>query len=444
MEQHNSKVRDSGSRKTRGEKSEHKHLPWQGAKMAATIKYLPSTSKNEGILATFANGRLKGGTDNIRFGYYRGKDEADPKKSMKRTLVAETDTMEYIGQNLDIQAPRTGRMCKYLVGILDKDSGKMKVMDAQLFHMRPRFDKDETDAPDKAEDKELSFMEKNDLLTKAFGSNKKRKAMDSRIRNQIKGEALEVAVGAAVDHTLSLPTAAQVTSVPKIVDDSPSGIPPFDKDASKPEDVYKLDDIISPAEMEALHHVVKPLMNATKEQIAQWKKDEVYPGYVLQHLSVLPIQEAARSKKARLLLYMSYLIKTYMLRAPDLKRKDILPQDIPETVRRALLDKYTLKATSSDGRKTVRCMPARLKDKVVSYMLVLGLIIDEFNLELTALQKDIKMGQARIIQHSRSLGCKVTSQKATIGLQKIEQKFAVLETPLTFPDLKQRTTKKRT
>ncbi|XP_013388850.1 DNA-directed RNA polymerase I subunit RPA49 isoform X3 [Lingula anatina] len=383
--------------------------------MAATIKYLPSTSKNEGILATFANGRLKGGTDNIRFGYYRGKDEADPKKSMKRTLVAETDTMEYIGQNLDIQAPRTGRMCKYLVGILDKDSGKMKVMDAQLFHMRPRFDKDETDAPDKAEDKELSFMEKNDLLTKAFGSNKKRKAMDSRIRNQIKGEALEVAVGAAVDHTLSLPTAAQVTSVPKIVDDSPSGIPPFDKDASKPEDVYKLDDSIL-----------------------------MYPGYVLQHLSVLPIQEAARSKKARLLLYTSYLIKTYMLRAPDLKRKDILPQDIPETVRRALLDKYTLKATSSDGRKTVRCMPARLKDKVVSYMLVLGLIIDEFNLELTALQKDIKMGQARIIQHSRSLGCKVTSQKATIGLQKIEQKFAVLETPLTFPDLKQRTTKKRT
>jgi hypothetical protein len=39
-----------------------------------------------------------------------------------------------------------------------------------------------------------------------------------------------------------------------------------------------------------------------------------------------------------------------------------------------------------------RCIPLRLKDKLASYILVLCLILDEFQLECDVLMKDLKIG----------------------------------------------------
>ena len=40
-------------------------------------------------------------------------------------------------------------------------------------------------------------------------------------------------------------------------------------------------------------------------------------------------------------------------------------------------------------------MPARLKDKLACHIIVLSLILDEFNMDITNLQKDLKMNLSK-------------------------------------------------
>ena len=48
-------------------------------------------------------------------------------------------------------------------------------------------------------DIESAFLQQ-DNLTSAFGSSRKKKAMVSRLKNQLKDEVLEAAVGSALSH----------------------------------------------------------------------------------------------------------------------------------------------------------------------------------------------------------------------------------------------------
>lgn len=48
-----------------------------------------------------------------------------------------------------------------------------------------------------------------------------------------------------------------------------------------------------------------------------------------------------------------------------------------------------------------RAVPKRLKDKLVSYILVLVLMIDEFLLDCTVIMKDLKMSPSRYVK----VGC---------------------------------------
>lgn len=63
------------------------------------------------------------------------------------------------------------------------------------------------DDADDEQQTEKSFFEKNDELTLAFGSSKKKKAMTARHKNKLKDSALQEVVGTAVDTALDNPDA---------------------------------------------------------------------------------------------------------------------------------------------------------------------------------------------------------------------------------------------
>ena len=67
--------------------------------------------------------------------------------------------------------------------------------------------------------------------------------MSSRQKNQLKGEALEEAVGSAVKQALAAPDADTKLATPK-KEVAPLSIPPFNAKAERSEDVYKLSDSI--------------------------------------------------------------------------------------------------------------------------------------------------------------------------------------------------------
>ncbi|XP_006812459.1 DNA-directed RNA polymerase I subunit RPA49-like [Saccoglossus kowalevskii] len=396
--------------------------------MAASMEYMPSGDEpqKEAVLAHFTNGRLNIDEDGTctkapKFGYYCNKNFHDPRDKNKRILVGETDKMDYVGYNYGLKASQSNALCKYMVGVLDKKTGKMKVYDAQYFIVRPKLDNEEDDVEEKPE---LSFIEKNDILTKAFGSSKKKRAVESRLNSKLEVDALGQSMETAVQQAKA--QSQQITRIPGD-QEAESVIPPFDAKATKPEDVYKLQDIISDTQMESLKVLATELISSTENQ----KSESKHLLYISHHLyNCLPTDQLRKETMACQLLYLHYLVILYHTKARSLQRKSIFPDETPAFIASSLLEIFTCEAISPDSEhKTIRYMSARLKDRLLSYILVLCLHIDRFNMNLDLLQKDLKIPKKKLLVYVNSLGCKVARARTPQDPQRV-----TLPIPLTFPE----------
>ncbi|KAK3597680.1 hypothetical protein CHS0354_040055 [Potamilus streckersoni] len=351
--------------------------------------------------------------------------------------------MLYTGKNYGESAPKAKGLCRYYIGVFDKKRGKMKVCDAEMFNLRPFINVVEKESTATSLSNDLSYIEKKDKLTSAFGSSRKRKAMESRLRNKVEAKELEKAMGSAVEMALSQERLNPPSTQDSFGSES-SLIPPCNKDAQRVEDVYNLHDLISTAELEELTSSAKVFFDSTVTDIRIWKVDQIYPKYIVNHLSSLPLRENERWLKAKCLTYLSYLINLFNMKAKDLKRKDPLPREWPNRIRRNLSEKFTVKVNTNDGKKIITCIPARLKDKLLCHILVLALIIDDFSVEVGDLQMDTKVGVQRMQTHFQALGCQMKTHKIPLGDgQNLESRVALLKLPLVFPEMKPKTGKKR-
>ncbi|KAI0230648.1 DNA-directed RNA polymerase I subunit RPA49 [Lamellibrachia satsuma] len=400
----------------------------------------------------------------VRVGYH----ENTKRKKKDKILVAETARMQYVGYNSGPSALRASACSKYLVGKLNKKTGKMKVYDAEMFTLKPVLAVD-NDAEDEV-DASMTYMEQIDRLTSAFGTSRKKRAMSSRLNNTLTDEVLRSAVGSAVtealarDHKLGIvPAKNQVSSalIPPCNKDATTSqgvyllkdsilyhvhipfhlISPYYKDATTSQGVYLLKDIISSEEMEVLKTPVKPWLTTANKDISL----EGYPECVTSHLRMLPIDKKSRIHKACCLMYLHYMITLFNMKFKDIVRKEPFPEtlEVPDIVKKKLLSMFTLTSCNAQG-KCIRSRPARLKDKLLSYALVLCLILDEFHLEYTKLRKDFSMSQIRLNNHLRALGCHVSSQKTTAEDGSDDHKgIATLPVPVVFPELSVKRVKER-
>lgn len=103
------------------------------------------------LLAIFSNGQVNSeSTSKLKCSLYHKKGERNKKK---RTLVAKTDHMTYVGTNYESEGTLTTpsfhryvvlmfkflfrHPTRYMVGVLDKDDGIMTLHRADLFNMGP-------------------------------------------------------------------------------------------------------------------------------------------------------------------------------------------------------------------------------------------------------------------------------------------------------------------
>lgn len=343
--------------------------------------------------------------------------------------------MSYVGKNFGPDASKAQSYCRYYVGVVDKKKGKMRVYDSEIMQMVPKLpDYQEEDEKEKINipgNIDKTYKQKIDDLTASFGSKKKKQAMGSRLRNEIRGEALEKALSSAVVDAVSQNRNLSVASGGGM---HSSLIPPHNKDAERPADVYSLDSIINPHEMEVIAIPAEKIYESKTDNIKEWQEKEEFPLYVMNHIAILPKLPENRWKKSKILMYLSYLIEMCKKPAKSFRAKDPLPSDWPEMIKTKLYKNYTLSVDS--GPRPTRCVPQRLKDKLILNILVLCLILDEFELPLNDLQKDLKIGGKSLDAHVKALGCKVKVQRETTpDGEKLEIKIATLEVPLTFPEV---------
>ncbi|XP_077984493.1 DNA-directed RNA polymerase I subunit RPA49-like [Glandiceps talaboti] len=397
----------------------------------ASMEYSMSESRQDEVLiAQFTNGRLNVGKklqSSTKFGYYGSTNNESVRHKNKRVLVAETGSMQYVGYNHGTKSSPSNYMSKFMVGILNKDTGKMQVCDAQYFIMRPQIEDEEDDAKDT---RELSFVEKSDKLTKAFSSTRRQRAVQSRLRNKLSKEELEKDVGTAVQSVQLQPQTPQPNN-----EDSADGLfVPYDKNATRPEEVYKLNDLISATHIQMLKEPCQQLIEVSEEQLEEWRSKSRYPVYILNHLRVLPSQKEHQEQKAACLLYLHYLFTLFHLKVRDLHREIPFPADIPDDIKISLLKTFTVTSIAPSTNKPLRLRPPRLRDKLLSYIILISLHIDEFELHLNQLHSDLKIGLQKILSHVRNIGCKITTKKSLRGSEEGIQRIATLPLPLKLPD----------
>ncbi|XP_019859618.1 PREDICTED: DNA-directed RNA polymerase I subunit RPA49-like [Amphimedon queenslandica] len=84
-------------------------------------------------LLSFSNGRLDSSSA------VKAKHSLYQEKGMKRrTLVTKMDHMTYIGTNYETEGTMsTFSFRKYMIGVLDKETGTMELHNTDIFHMTP-------------------------------------------------------------------------------------------------------------------------------------------------------------------------------------------------------------------------------------------------------------------------------------------------------------------
>jgi DNA-directed RNA polymerase I subunit RPA49 len=406
---------------------------------------VPDNCEQEGcFLVTFANGELKSSsTKQPKFSlYHKGGGTATKKRKI---MVAETDQMTYVGTNYDDNSQTsTANLCKYYIGALDRQTGRMTVQRAELMHLRPYIPgKTDVDLSEESPVK-LEKSQVRDEMVALFGSERQKRAFAAYKRNKVDSGALETALASAVTEA---GTSQEATGEAAASMQGSGLAPPFNPQAQTPQDVYNVSDIISLVDLAAVQVTGQVFTAATKEDIDQWRQQAKYPEYILSHVANLPSSEPERSLKASLLLYCNWLIQMYTQTHRGFEKKGLqLSGEVPPPdVEKNLLEKFSEllpDAARKPGKVPQRRVTSRMKDKILLHLLVLTLILDDFSVECSTLQQDLKVTTKKLMDNYKSLGCRVSKlgvkRKSGVAESPVDSTScsAVLRIPLEFPRIR--------
>ncbi|XP_065518528.1 DNA-directed RNA polymerase I subunit RPA49 [Lathamus discolor] len=384
-------------------------------------------SEQPAVLVQFSNGRLQR-TGSMRFTVYRNRDTAHPQKKHRRILVSETERLSYVGNNFGSGAMKCNSLCRYFIGVLDKNSGQMEVYNAEIFNMQPLLS--DNLVPDDTKDyRNKSYREKMDLCIEAFGTSKQKRALNSRRVNAVGSDILNTAVTKAAANIID---AKGVTAlIQDVAQDDVQNIstflPPCNEDADKPENVYKFEDILSPAEYEALRIPAAAFVNITPEEITRKTQERSHCCFVLEELKFLPANEKSRDHKARCLWFLDTLIKFSYQKV--IKTKYPMGPECPQIISRKLMKNFT--SLTYNNSSVQNLISASMKAKITAYVIALALHINNFQIDLTVLQNDLKLQEGRMMDIAKAMRLKVSKAK---GLPEFENyqnhKLGTLSLPL--------------
>ncbi|NXW60700.1 RPA49 polymerase, partial [Eurystomus gularis] len=264
---------------------------------------------------------------------------------------------------------------RYFVGVLDKDSGQMEVYNAEMFNMQPLLSGKRSVLVARlgcAQCNVWSFLgecgttggwlsfplrckgfsgqqhalifvslAQMDLCIEAFGTSKQKRALNARRMNAVGNDVLNTAVTKAAANIINVKgVAALIQDVAQDdVQNTSALLPPCNEDAEKPENIYKFEDILSPAEYEALQVPAAVFVNITAEEIAKKAEEKSHCSFVLEELKFLPADEKSRDHKARCLWFLDTLIKFSYLKV--IKKKHPMGPECPHIISRKLMKNFT-------------------------------------------------------------------------------------------------------
>ncbi|XP_023685351.1 DNA-directed RNA polymerase I subunit RPA49 [Paramormyrops kingsleyae] len=398
---------------------------------------------NSAVVVQFSNGNLKN-TDHVDFSLYRNIDVNAPRKKSRRIVVAETDRLSYVANNFGPESLKCNTLCKYYVGVLDKNTKRMEVHSAQLFNMHPIIPGESIPEDKTEKSTATSYREKVDSLIEAFGTNKQKRALNSRRLNLVGSEALHHAVAKAADGIIKqrgVEALEQDVAQSQAQNDIMHHLPPCHVDASRPEDVYPFDELLSPVEYAALEEAGSKFAELSAEEL-QKMEQEGSPMTVLLLLQTLPRDTEARERQARCAWYLNQLVRLSHQKM-NINRK-AFGEGCPRVVHNKIMRTFTIEVFNSGRLQSV--VPTSMRVKLAAHCLALLLHVGQWTAELTLLQRDLGLTDTKMVEVAKSMGLRLSKRYPgagdMAGLEE-EHRLATLELPLVKYDQPKRQHKRK-
>nr|XP_010951192.1 DNA-directed RNA polymerase I subunit RPA49 isoform X2 [Camelus bactrianus] len=326
----------------------------------------------------------------------------------------------------------------HFVGILNKTSGQMEVYDAELFNMQPLFSDESVESESTLESQTKSFREKMDSCIEAFGTTKQKRALNSRRMNKVGSESLNRAVAKAAENIIDTKgvTALVSDAIHDDLQDDSLYLPPCHADATKPEDVYKFEDLLSLAEYDAL----KSNRNVTSEEILKMAEENSHCSFIIEALKSLPSNEERRDRQARCIWFLDTLIKFRAQKV--IKRKSALGPGVPHVINTKLLKHFTCLTYNNGSLRNL--ISDSMKAKITAYVIILALHINSFQVDLTMLQRDLKLSEKRMMEIAKAMRLKISKKRVSLAADREEDhKLGTLSIPLPPAQTLDRQSKRR-
>ncbi|KAM9315043.1 DNA-directed RNA polymerase I subunit RPA49 [Pholidichthys leucotaenia] len=395
------------------------------------------------IIVRFSNGSVKN-ADKLDFSMYKNTDEHNPRKKSRRILVAESDRLSYVGQNFGVGSLKCNSLCKYYVGVLNKETMTMEVHNAQLFNMQPVIP-GETSESAKPEDTTQTFREKLDSLIEAFGTQKQKKGLSSRKLNQVGMDTLHHALTKAANSVIDkkgLEALQQEVAESESWGELALHLPPCNANADSCEDVYPFDELLSPVDLIALEQAGSKMAALTPEELRKMKDDGRCLS-IMRHLENMPAVGEAREKMGCCAFYLSLLLKLAWQKS--IKVIFFQEEGCPRKIQKKLTKTFTVERFSNGRVQNI--VPLSMRVKIAAYSLALLLHMGDMTADLTLLHRDMGIPEARIIEVAKSMGLTLSKPSRAkgdeVGVQD-EHRIASLVLPLVkYENFRERRKRKK-
>merc|ERR1712142_36167 len=243
------------------------------------IKMDYNKEDNNPILVQFENGPLRvEHRPNVELQYLR----STAPRSNKRLLVANCDGNLYSG---NVNQKQSSGLIQYYVGIIDKHTQKIeRIQKLQLCTLRPKMI--DTGKDSESKDKK-SYREETDRLTEAFGSAKQKRLVASRKRNVEVNETVSDKVGDVAKKIIQESPTSLNKDNGEEADEFQDVIPPMNRAATSPTEVFDINDIISREDYRFLLDNAKEMIHADDSTLLLWQTEQKYPAYISNALGRL-------------------------------------------------------------------------------------------------------------------------------------------------------------
>lgn len=328
---------------------------------------------------------------------------------------------------------------RYCLAIRDPATKRVKLVDASLMCMNS-FIKAKRKAHAATQPTPTSYVEMRSALGQTFGTRRTKQELLDEERNKVDAEQFGEMEVSIVDEMktayANVPERQERQKVSKAI----GLIPDFNPDAEKPAEIYPISDIVTETELKTIPTGV--LERAATEE----KRSEILiygkSNFVNDHITSVLREGVNVVPRLRLLVYLDYLFAFYHCRRQAvnrLKLHDLLPS-VSEEVVSGIIDRFTVNRTGSRGqvRADSFTVDSPHVDKLLSYILLLTLHVNKFQVDIVPLCHDLSLQTTRVTALFANIGCSIRQATAPELRQRnilghSAYRIAQLKLPLRFP-----------